>query len=87
MIYLHATHIWNPIRGQSFLENNLVYKFWLYVTRFGVAVSVYPPFSIPRDTLKLVSTYPPDKLKLEKGQFQVTSTSFRLPPGVRWNKF
>ena len=59
----------------------------------GVAVSAYPPFSIPGGTLKLVLAYrgvrctsfnvPHGTLKLKKAQFQVTSPSFRLPPGVR----
>ena len=63
----------------------------------GVAVSAYPPpppLSTYRGgTLELVSAYrryvgtnsnvPPGTLKLEKVQFQVTSPSYRLPPGVR----
>ena len=56
----------------------------------GVAVSAYPPFSIPGSTLKLVSAYrryvertpppPPDTLKLELPS--LVDTSFSVPGGT-----
>ena len=76
-----------------------VYSTWYWQssiqlgTEPGVAVSAYPPFSIPGGTLKLVSDYrgyvetsfnvPPGTLKLEKDQLLPPVSDY--PPGVRWN--
>ena len=79
------------LKNMNMNDSQIAVQFLSRCSRFSV-----PPFSIlggyvetsfslPGGTLKRFNVLPPPPgtLKLEKAQFEITSPSFRLPPGVR----